>query len=141
MFIGFENLARDKVNYPIVPSPRWENECEIQVFLMEGKESKSLTQISGKLLEWMNASRPPEIFIWYIIQCAHRLYLVLKKTADRNHVGILNKTYWKKYGMMEFCSQCDSHVCFCQMEYPFIFNNCAYLNKQKKDCGTSFLSF
>lgn len=76
------------MNYPIVPSPRWENACEIQVFLMEGKESKSLAQISGKLLEWINASRPPEICIWYIIQCAHKLYLVVKKAVDQNHVGI-----------------------------------------------------
>lgn len=48
VFIGFQNLAGDKVNYPVVSSPTWESECEIQLaWLRERKANHDCRLMAG----------------------------------------------------------------------------------------------
>lgn len=122
--IGFEKLAWDKVNYPIVPSPRWENECEMQVVLMEGKESKSLTQISVKLLEWIKASRPS----WNIYLVHHSTSSKIMSATEESSwsKSCSRLKYWKHDGNLQpkWFTTCQLH----QMIHPFIFDKWACLN-------------
>lgn len=103
VFIGFQNLAGDKVNYPVVSSPRWESECKTQlVWLRERKAYHDCRLMAGM---WM----PPGHLKYlspYITRQTRRLLLIISNIFIPNPIRILKITHSSYDHVRNFYRMC-----------------------------------